>query len=328
MELSQDFIDRFRRDLDTLVDPDARLGIAVSGGPDSLALLLLAAAARRGKIAAATVDHGLRAESRAEAEMVGAVCAGLAVPHRILDAEWAEMPHTAVQEKARGERYRLLGLWAQAEGLDALVTAHHLHDQAETFVMRLARGAGVRGLSAMRRAAATPGCDIPLLRPLLAWQRYELADVCAQARLAPVEDPSNADERFERVRIRDALSDAAWPNAQAIAASADHLAEADQALEWAVDRSWESDVTVTNDGAAYRPADAPAEIKRRVVARILGQMAREGNASDLRGAELDRLLLALAKGEPCTLRGVLCRGGNEWQFVPAPHRTRRGNHGF
>ena len=101
------------RDLDALIAPGARIGIAVSGGPDSLALLLLAAAARPGRVEAATVDHALRPESRAEAEMVAAICERLGVPHAILTADWDEKPETAIQERARGERYRLLGDWAR-----------------------------------------------------------------------------------------------------------------------------------------------------------------------------------------------------------------------
>src|SRR6185503_15845635 len=104
-------LERFRVDLDALSDPAQRLGIAVSGGPDSLALLLLAAAARPGAIEAATIDHGLRPDSRAEADMVAAVCARLGVPHAILTADWAEPPATAVQERARDMRYRLLADW-------------------------------------------------------------------------------------------------------------------------------------------------------------------------------------------------------------------------
>ena len=142
-------IDRFRRDLDALVAPDARLGIAVSGGPDSLALLLLAAEARPGQVEAATVDHALRPASKSEAEVVAEVCARLGVPHVILSADWDEKPETAIQERAREMRYRLLGEWARERRL-TILTAHHLDDQAETLLMRLARGAGVRGLAGMR----------------------------------------------------------------------------------------------------------------------------------------------------------------------------------
>src|SRR5437867_1838434 len=109
LNLDPAILDRFARDLDALIAPGARIGIAVSGGPDSLALLLLAAGARPGQIEAATVDHALRPGSRTEAELVAELCGRLGVPHNILTARWNHIPTTAIQEKARNERYRLLG---------------------------------------------------------------------------------------------------------------------------------------------------------------------------------------------------------------------------
>src|SRR6476646_5114047 len=148
-----ELVERFRDDLDALIAPDAAVGIAVSGGPDSLALLLLSAAARPGRVAAATVDHQLRPESRTEAEMVADVCERLGIPHAILSVQWDEKPATAVQERARAARYALLGGWIEERNLRGLVTAHHLDDQAETLLMRLNRGSGARGLAGMRAAA-------------------------------------------------------------------------------------------------------------------------------------------------------------------------------
>src|SRR3954454_21444448 len=118
--MEADLRDRFVRDLDALSAGGARIGIAVSGGPDSLALLLLAAAARPGKIEAATIDHALRPGSRDEAEMVAGICLALGIPHAILTAEWREAPATAIQERARKERYRLLAGWAKDRCLDAV----------------------------------------------------------------------------------------------------------------------------------------------------------------------------------------------------------------
>src|SRR5690349_1499338 len=133
-------IERFARDLDAVAPTGQRLGIAVSGGPDSLALLALAAAARPGLLEAATVDHDLRAEAEQEAAMVADVCGQLGVPHVTLKVRWASLPTTAIQERARRERYRLLGYWGEERMLAAIVTAHHADDQAETLLMRLARG--------------------------------------------------------------------------------------------------------------------------------------------------------------------------------------------
>jgi tRNA(Ile)-lysidine synthase len=320
--MEADLGDRFSRDLDALIAFGARVGIAVSGGPDSLALLLLAAAARPGKIEAATVDHALRPGSRDEAEMVADVCARLGVPHAILTAVWEEKPATAIQERAREERYRLLAQWATERELGAIATAHHLDDQAETLLMRLARGSGARGLAGMRALAVVPGSDVLLLRPLLGWRRSELEQICAAARLEPARDPSNDDEQFERIRIRRALAEADWLDPQALASSAANLGEADAALEWATEQEWARAVTSRAAEILYRPADAPPEIQRRLVSRAISDLATEGDGADLRGRELDRLLCILGSGGRSTLRGVLCSGGETWRFVPAPNRTR------
>jgi tRNA(Ile)-lysidine synthase len=315
-------LDRFTRDLDALIAPGVRIGIAVSGGPDSLALLLLAAAARPDKIEAASVDHALREGSREEAEMVASVCARLGVPHAILTAEWDDKPVTALQERARDERYRLLAGWAKDRQLDAIATAHHVDDQAETLLMRLARGAGVRGLAGMRSVAVVPGSDLALLRPLLGWRRAELEQIVVGAALEPARDPSNEDDHYERVRVRRALGQADWLDPQALAASAAHLGEAEAALEWAADQEWARAVTDSATQIAYRPTDAPPEIRRRVVARAIARLATEGESCDLRGRELDRLLTQLQTGRTATLRGVRCSGGDAWCFVPTPNRTR------
>lgn len=315
-------IERFRRDLDALVTADKPIGIAVSGGPDSLALLLMAAEARAAGIEAATVDHGLRSESRGEAELVASICGRLDVPHAILTAEWEEKPQTAVQERARALRYRLLNDWAEERGLVAIVTAHHLDDQAETFLMRLARGAGVQGLAGMRRVVRLTEGSVPIVRPLLGWRHSELVAVCADAGVEPVDDPSNADREFERVRVREALADSALVSAQQVAASAAHLAQADVALQWATTREWQRGVIAAGGEIAYRPADAPLEIRRRIIRRAVLALATEGRGIELRGREVEQLLVALAQGKKMTLRGVLCSGGAEWRFAKAPERRQ------
>jgi tRNA(Ile)-lysidine synthase len=313
-------LDRFRRGLDGLVGPDTPIGIAVSGGTDSVALLLLAAQSRPLHVEAATVDHALRPESRAEAEMVASLCERVAIPHTILTASWGDKPATAIQERARAMRYRLLSKWAIERGLTALLTAHHLDDQAETLLMRLARGSGVRGLAGMRAVARVPGGKVALVRPLLGWRRSELEAVCAAAGVEPAQDPSNQDDRFERVRVRQALADSDWLNPRALAASAANLAQADAALSWATTREWKASVSIGDAGIVYRATDAPREIRRRIVRRAILALATEGAGADLRGRELDRVLNALATGGRATLRGVLCAGGTEWRFARAPAR--------
>jgi tRNA(Ile)-lysidine synthase len=253
--------------------------------------------------------------------MVAAVCDKLGVPHTTLTVEWKTKPETAIQDRARMARYRLLGRWAAERGLSALVTAHHLDDQAETLLMRLNRGAGARGLAGMRPAAPLPlpGAKLRLLRPLLAWRRSDLEKICKSCGTKAVEDPSNSDEQFERVRVRRGLAAASWIDPQGVARSAAHLATADAAIHWAADKEWEAQVTASNGEIRYRPA-APFEIRRRIVRRAVAAFAREGRQNILRGPELDRLVAVLSKGGKATLRGVLCTGGEEWSFAPAPRR--------
>ena len=316
-------VDRFRSDLDTLIDPGTRFGVAVSGGPDSLALLLLAASARPGEFEAATVDHGLRPESAAEAKMVADLCEEMDVPHAILAIEWDLPPASAIQEQARAVRYGALAAWMHDREIGALLTAHHLDDQAETLVMRLNRGSGVRGLAGMRRKSKVPGYpDLALLRPLLSWRRAELERICSEAGVEPVSDPSNLDERFERVRIRQALAAADWLDPEALARSAENLGWSDEALDWATGQVWAGFVEVGDDEIVYRDPGAPRDILRRIVAQAIAQLGNEGEPDDLRGRELDGLLSALEGAKTTTLRGVRCSGGPRWTFSRAAPRSR------
>ena len=317
--LLPDVLARFVADLGRLITPGERLGVAVSGGPDSLALLVLAAAARPGFVEAITIDHALRPESEEEAALVTRTCASLGVPHDVRKVEWDGKPESALQEQARAARYALIADWLRARGLQAVCTAHHCDDQAETLLMRLARGAGLRGLAAMRPSAPLPGSpDLRLLRPLLSWGRDELADICVAAGVTPVADPSNADEQFERVKVRRLLAGKEM-EAAGLARSADNLRSADEAIDWAVEREWEEAVTVGDPVITYLAGTAPDEIRRRILARIIAELASEGDG-DLRGREIDQLISTLRSGGRATLRGVLCGGGATWRFEPAPRR--------
>jgi tRNA(Ile)-lysidine synthase len=315
------FVDRFRADLDALIEPGAKLGLAVSGGPDSLAMLLLAAAARPGEVEAATVDHSLRAESRAESEMVATLCENLGVPHATLAIEWDLPPTSAIQEQARSVRYGALAAWLRDRELSALLTGHHLDDQAETMLMRLNRGSGVRGLAGMRRRSPLPGDPNQLLiRPLLGWRRSQLEDICAMAGVLPAVDPSNDDDKFERVRIRRGLAGADWLDQQGIARSASYCADADEAVEWAARIEWSRCASAREGEIVYRLSDAPAEIVRRIVARAIAELGTEGEPGDLKGRELDRLITDLEAGKTASLRGVRCSGGPAWHFTRAAKR--------
>ena len=307
--------ERFAADLDALIPADARIGMAVSGGPDSLALLLLAAAARPGLVEAATVDHGLRAESADEAVMVGQVCATLGVSHRTLVADWPEPPSTNVQASARAMRYRLLNEWATEAGLEAIATAHHADDQAETLLMRLLRGAGVGGLGGTRAKRALSD-HVLLIRPLLGWRKAELIRLVSEAGLDPVDDPSNRDPRHDRSRVRTLLGDAEWADPARLAASASALRDADEALDWALAPLIGS--RITQEGAALNiePFDLPRELKRRL---LLAAFAELG-APQPRGPDLMRAMDAIERGETVTLSGLKLEGGEMWRLTVAPAR--------
>jgi len=176
---------------------EARLGIAVSGGPDSCALLLLAAAALPGRIAAATVDHGLRPESADEARFVAQVCQAIGVDHTVLPVV---VEPGNVQAQARAARYAALAAWMAQRSLAALASAHHADDQAETLLLALGRGCGLDGLTGIAPRDRREG--VILLRPLLELGRDALREHARMHGLDWVEDPSNADARVPRSALR------------------------------------------------------------------------------------------------------------------------------
>lgn len=192
------------RALDRLV-PDGPIGVAVSGGGDSAALLVIAAewaAARGRRIASATVDHNLRASSRQEADAAGELAAGLGLSHTVLS--WHGSAQGNLQAEARAARQRLLSGWARDLGLAAVLTAHTRDDQAETVLMRLARGSGADGLAGIPESRRLMGTL--WLRPCLDVSRAALRGVLEARSLPWSEDPSNADTRFDRVKMRQALA--------------------------------------------------------------------------------------------------------------------------
>jgi tRNA(Ile)-lysidine synthase len=316
-QLAAEAVQRFVADLDALIAADAPIGIAVSGGPDSLALLLLVAAARPGGIEAATVDHGLRPESDGEAAMVAELCAELGVPHRTLPADWPEPPATNVQAAARAMRYRLLNEWAIERQLSAVATAHHADDQAETLLMRLLRGAGVGGLGGTRRRRPLSE-NILLIRPLLGWRKSELEALVADAGLSPVDDPSNRDPKHDRSRIRQLLSSAEWLDPARLAASASAIRDADEALDWTLAPLIDSRIRRDGETLIIDPAGLPRELKRRLLLVAFAELA----APPPRGPDLMRAIEALEAGETVSLSGLKLQGGTSWQLSLAPPRRR------
>ena len=307
---SAEQVERFRASLEALANgPPGHVGVAVSGGPDSLALLLLARAAMPGAVVAATVDHGLRSESADEAAFVATVCRGLDAPHVILRPN--EPISGNLQAAARRARYALLERWRAERGLDWLLTGHHADDQAETLLMRLNRGAGIAGLSGVRARNGQ------ILRPLLGWRRTELAEIPAAAGVEPIEDPSNSDPQFDRVRIRRELERSDWIEPTAVARSAAALAEANAALEWMLEVLEAERVSVQGQALLFDATGLPAELRRRLVGRVLRRLAA---GAEPRGEEVSRLLSSLERGGTTTLAGIKAVGETPWRFEPAPPR--------
>jgi tRNA(Ile)-lysidine synthase len=178
------------------------IAVAVSGGPDSLALILLAqcwARQRGGQAWALTVDHGLRPDSAEEARTVAGWLATRAIPHEIL--VWAgDKPTSGIQERAREARYRLLQRWCRAHGVLHLFLAHHREDQVETYLIRRRAGSGIDGLAGMSAVRELAGCR--LVRPLLSVPRARLLAVLEAEGQPFLRDPSNLNPAFERARLR------------------------------------------------------------------------------------------------------------------------------
>ena len=308
---------RFADDVDRLIGANdtKRIGIAVSGGPDSLALLLLANAAFAGRVEAATVDHRLRVGSATEASFVANICAARGIAHAILTLD--PLPDGNVPAAARVARYAALATWADARAIDWIMTGHHADDQRETMIMRLNRGAGVAGLAGVRAKQGR------IVRPLLHWRHEELAMIVVNAGIIAIDDPTNRDDSYDRARLRKKLDDADWLDPQAMSVSADALSEADGALEWSVDRL--EAAHVRQDGSvifAHGSEAIPAELVRRLVLRCL---RRIDPACKPRGFALGRLIATLEGGGTATLGNVIARGGDDWHFVPAPPRRPTGS---
>lgn len=312
----RDSADRLVGDLTALVGPDwhrFHYGVAVSGGPDSMALLWLMASLLPGQVWAATVDHGLRKGSDEEARMVASFCNREHVPHSTLRP--VAPIKGSLQAAARAERYQLLEQWRDANALDHIVTAHHADDQLETIVMRLNRSSGVSGLAAIRARNGV------VLRPLLPWRRADLVDVALENDLPFVDDPSNSDNRFDRARLRQALRSQTVLDPAAAARSAGWLAEADEALDWAVERliaSWPD----ASDIAVIRDVGYPPEMFRRIVAQRLRANTPQ---LALRGASLDGVIAAMREGRRAMVGALLIdavRGleGAIWLISAAPRR--------
>jgi tRNA(Ile)-lysidine synthase len=304
-------VQRFSESIEKLTGGDgARLLLAVSGGPDSLALLLLAHAAMPDRIVAATVDHGFRSEAAIEASFVATVCSAHSIPHATLRPE--KPISGTLQANARAARYQLLQNHADANRCSWIATAHHADDQLETILMRIARGSGIDGLAAVRARQGQ------IIRPLLNFTKAELEAICAVAGIKPVRDPSNDNADFDRVAMRKWLEENRHPfDPLRAVRSASAFADASEALEWMTDRLFATSAAAEDKALVLDIAEIPNELRRRLLLRVLEQI-EPGIAP--RGDAVDRALIALGAGERMTLGNVLCEGGQQWSFRPAPKR--------
>lgn len=312
-------IERFRADLARLCDVDHdRVLVAVSGGADSLALLLLGHAVLGNRCLAATVDHGTRPETAAEARFVGDLCVARGIAHRTLklDPLAAALPGNP-SARLRQLRYGQLKSAMRDMGVDWIATAHHADDQRETLVMRLNRGAGVAGLAGIRERQDR------IIRPLLGWRRHELDAIVATAGLTPVVDPSNTDDRYDRARLRKALAGVDWLDPVRVARSAKAFGDADEALAWTARMLTSAHCDFPETGVAtLRPEPLPFELRRRLVEQCLSYLRP---IARLRGGEVAAVVDLLNEGREAMLADVRCvveRApiGTVWRLSVTPPR--------
>lgn len=303
--------------------PYQRVLLAVSGGPDSTALMLLAqrwrAAIPQGpELFVATVDHGLRAEARIEAEAVARLAQYLGVPQTILTWPGA-LPAGGIQEAARDARYELLLGHARRIGAGAIATAHTCDDQAETVLFRLMRGSGLSGLAgipARRDIGEMQLGEVHLVRPLLGVRKAELIDLCRREGVAFAEDPSNHNPRFARTQLRALLPllAAEGLDAPRFSRLAARVARAEAALEVATDAA--ALEVCLSAGGERTPSQLrralftalPEEISLRLLGRAIESLA-EGPVELAKLEALHGWIVALDKAArgARTLAGTLVR---------------------
>lgn len=289
-----------------------RIGLAVSGGPDSLALLLLAVEfanqyAAHERFVVYSVDHGLRPEAAGEVAYVTETARKLGFAARALKWEGTK-PATGIQQAARAARYGLIADAMAADGAEILVTAHHLADQAETVLMRLAHGSGVEGLRGMDYFAEIAG--LVVVRPLLGVDPAVLAQIVATSDLKPVADPSNSDTDYERVRWRQMLPQLAalGLDARRLSRFAARMRDADQALAAiaaTVESSFDAD-TGARSVAREALVRTPRAVAIRVMARLLDEVGGGQKPHDLASVEaLTDKLRTVAALKRTSLHGCL-----------------------
>lgn len=243
------FMERFSCAMDQhfadILSQGQDIAVGVSGGPDSMALCyaLSELVGWKFKIHAITVDHRLREDSTSEAQHVSEALRGLPnVEHVILHWDYSEKPDSRIQERARKARYDVMSEHMKERAISHLFTAHHMDDQAETFLFRLSKGSGLDGLSAMPFRRALRGGE--LCRPFLDFSKQDILDFCAAKKIQYVNDPSNQSEVFARVRLRrsmDVLAEEGL-SSKRLSVTAKRMSRAREALEYYAQRTFEDGV--------------------------------------------------------------------------------------
>jgi tRNA(Ile)-lysidine synthetase, N-terminal domain len=307
-----------------LPNPPDRIAVAVSGGGDSMALLHLMHGFCRlhgSRLFAVTVDHCLRPEGAEEAEAVGAYCATLGVPHdTLIWDDWDGIGN--LQAEARDARYECVSDWAKERGIRTVALGHTADDQAETVLMRLARRAGVDGLSSISPRMSRHG--IHWVRPLLSVTREGLRSYLRSQQVSWVEDPSNDDTTFERIRARKALAELGklGIDASGLATVAEQMRQARVALNWQTFLA-ARDIARVEKGAVVlderRLRIQPEEIQRRLLVHALGWIS--GNPYPPRRAAVATLMAALRRGLASTLDGCHALREKESIWVFREHKA-------
>ncbi len=305
----------------------ARLGVAVSGGGDSVALLDLMHQAFREtgiEIFAATVDHGLRPEAADEARSVARLCAGMGIDHSIL--RWQGWDGSGnLQDQARRARYGLLTEWARERGVSVLALGHTADDQAETVLMRLSRAAGVSGLAAMAPRRTQGG--ITLMRPLLSVSRAALRAYLTERGIGWAEDPSNRDLRFDRIKAREALGylEPLGITAAVLAEVARNMASVREALDWYVFLAARDIVEIDAGDVLIdlrRFRTLPEEIARRLLLHGVAWVG--GDEYGPRRKAVAEALEALRRERPTSLARCLILREGRWARICREYRFVEG----
>ncbi len=308
-----------------LPDPlPQRLGVAVSGGSDSTALLraLLDLSQKHGFVlAAATVDHGLRENSASEAKNVADLAKSWGIPHKTL--HWTGWDRAGnLQDAARRARYGLLLQWAKDHRLDAIALGHTADDQAETVLMRLGRAAGVSGLAGMSRRRRQDGVD--LVRPMLSVTRARLRAYLSDQGIDWIEDPSNQDDRFDRIKVRRALKDLKeiGITVESLSHVADNLTQARDALARYAHQSAKNVVHVATGDLCIRReefSDLPNEIRRRIVVTAVQWLG--GSEYPPRQNAVDQAIRSISDGTRRTLGGCMVIPDAQDSWICREHKA-------